>query len=63
MKWFKIDSWHALKEAKDDPKMGLVAVSYCNRKAVYTDVVDDLPVNEKSCETCLAKLARIADTD
>jgi len=54
--WVRIRSWHAVFLAR-----GLGSVpTRCGRWA-EGQIVDDLPPNVKTCETCLRLLARDAE--
>jgi hypothetical protein len=48
MKWAKIKSWHIVVI-----DLGDAYLTRCGRRATTADVAVDLPMDEKSCETCL----------
>jgi hypothetical protein len=51
-RWVRIRSWHIVLVRGDD-----WTLTRCGRRA-GKEVVDDLPANEKTCETCLRLRAR-----
>ena len=48
MKWAKIKSWHIVVI-----DLGDAYLTRCGRRAETTYLVGDLPMDEKSCESCL----------
>jgi hypothetical protein len=48
MKWVKIKSWHIVVDDLLDAYL-----TRCGRRAMDTYTVADLPMGEKSCESCL----------
>lgn len=56
VRWVKIRSWHAVK----GERILRVWRTQCGRYAMG-DPVNELPA-ERSCETCLRIVARLADT-
>lgn len=56
MVWFKIKSWHARESIVAD-----ISRAYCGKRRAHAETRDDLPVNEKTCESCLAYYARSKD--
>lgn len=55
IRWVKIQSWHAVK----GERILNVYRTYCGRIAA-TEAVDELP-DERSCESCLRIVGRLAD--
>lgn len=52
--WVRIRSWHAVRVAHS---MVDIVWTLCGRQIGGAVVVDDLPMDAKSCETCLRILA------
>jgi hypothetical protein len=56
--WVRIRSWHAVRSTRS-----IVDITWtlCGRQIGGATVVDDLPMDAKSCESCLRILARNAE--
>jgi hypothetical protein len=48
--WVRIRSWHLLRPTRSLPD---TAWTRCGRKVADPVIVPDLPLDAKSCETCL----------
>ena len=55
VRWAKIRAWHAVK----GERILSLYKTYCGRYTL-AEAVDDLPA-ERSCESCLRLVARLAD--
>lgn len=57
MRYFKIRSWHIRREPVTTPWK-----AYCGQRVRHTsEVSNELPGDEKSCETCLRISHRLND--
>ena len=58
IRFVKIVSWHAIRREPNGPD----ADTYCGRYVAGSPLKStDLPMGEKSCESCLRSVAREAD--
>ena len=53
MRWFRIRAWHIVKPGKDK--------AWCGQPVAGREVLNAMPMNDPSCESCLRYHAHARD--